>query len=207
MTFAHGCACFFLAPFPDPEPVCGDSPWGTVGRRLATPSPAGSVRIVANLHIQSVRSPFDDPRVASAAMAASSRADAMGLLSRQVACLDDGATRELRTGTTEAGIGRALLSELHRPSCSDPAWMAVLLERIDEALDESPAPAHEWRVLQGVPGPTCWRGFRASPGPARDGIFQAAGPRPTRLQAVFTFWPSSSAILRARTTASASGAG
>ncbi len=108
---------------------------------------------MANLRIRSVRSPFDDPRVASAAIAALSRADAMGLLSRQVACLDDGAMRELRTGMTEAGIGQALLPELHRPSRSEPARLAALLERISETLDESPAPAHEWRVLQGVLGP------------------------------------------------------
>ena len=43
----------------------------------------------------------------------------------------------------------------HRPlltPCSDPVRLSALLERINEALDESPAPAHEWRVLQGTLG-------------------------------------------------------
>ena len=107
---------------------------------------------MTNLHIQSVRSPFDDPKLASAAIAALSRADAMGLLPRQITCLDDTAMQGLETGMAEAGIGQTFLSELHRLPCSDPARLSALLERINEALDESPAPAHEWRALQGTLG-------------------------------------------------------
>ena len=105
-----------------------------------------------NLHIQSVRSPFDDPKLASAAIAALSRADAMGLLSRQITCLDDSAMRGLETGMAEAGIGQSFLSELQRLPCSDPTRLSALLEKINEALDQSPAPAHEWRSLQSVLG-------------------------------------------------------
>ena len=107
---------------------------------------------MTNLQIQSVRSPFDDPRLASAAIAALTRADAMGLLSRPVTCLDESAIQGLETGMAEAGIGRNFLAELHRLPCSDTARLASLLEKINEALDESPAPAHEWRALQGVMG-------------------------------------------------------
>ena len=107
---------------------------------------------MTNLHIQSVRSPFDDPRLASAAIAVLSRADAMGLLPRQITCLDDTAMEGLETGMAEAGIGQTFLSELQRLPRSDPARLSALLERINEALDESPAPAHEWRALQGTLG-------------------------------------------------------
>ena len=72
----------------------------------------------------------------------------MGLLSRPITCLDDTAMEGLETGMAEAGIGQSFLSELHRLSCFDPARLSTLLERINEALDESPAPAHEWRTLQ-----------------------------------------------------------
>ena len=107
---------------------------------------------MTNLHIQSVRSPFDDPNLASAAFAALSRADAMGLLPRRITCLDDTAMHGLETGMAEAGIGQTFLSELQRLPCSDPARLTALLERINEALDQSPAPAHEWRALQGTLG-------------------------------------------------------
>lgn len=104
------------------------------------------------LHIQSVRSPFDDQRLASAAIGALSRADAMGLLPRQITCLDDSAMEGLETGMSEAGIGQNFLSELHRLPCSDPARLTALLERINDALDESPAPAYEWRTLYNALG-------------------------------------------------------
>ena len=107
---------------------------------------------MANLHIQSVRSPFDDSRLTTAAIGALSRADAMGLLPRQINCLDDSAMEELKTGMTEAGIGQTLLSELHRLLNSDPVLLAALLVKINEALDESPAPAYEWRILHNTLG-------------------------------------------------------
>ena len=107
---------------------------------------------MGNLHIQSVSSPFDEPMLASAAIAALSRADAMGLLSRQITCLDDSAMQGLETGMAEAGIGHTFLAELHRQPCSDPARLSALLEKINEALAQSPAPAHEWRILRDVLG-------------------------------------------------------
>lgn len=107
---------------------------------------------MTNLHIQSVRSPFDDPKLASAALEALSRADAMGLLARRITCLDDTAMQGLETGMAEAGIGRGFLSGLRGLPCSRPDQLSALLEKINEALDESPAPEHEWRALQGTLG-------------------------------------------------------
>ena len=88
---------------------------------------------MTNLHIKSARSPFDDPRLASAAIGALSRASAMGLLSRSVDCLDDSAMRCLETGMAEAGIGRNFLAELQRVPSSDVARLVSVLERISEA--------------------------------------------------------------------------
>ena len=105
---------------------------------------------MSNLQIQSVRPPFDEPDLASAAVAALSRADAMGLLSRQITCLDDSAMQGLKQGMAEAGIGRTLLPNLHQQPCSDPIPLSTLLNKISEALDQSPAPAHEWRTLHDV---------------------------------------------------------
>ena len=107
---------------------------------------------MTNFHIQSVRSPFDDPKLASAALEALSRADAMGLLARRITCLDDTAMQGLETGMAEAGIGRGFLSGLRGLPCSRPDRLSALLEKINEALDESPAPEHEWRALQGTLG-------------------------------------------------------
>ena len=107
---------------------------------------------MSNLHIQSIRSPYDNPRLASAAIGALSRADAMGLLSQPVTCLDDSAMLGLEAGMAEAGIGQTFLEELHRLPCTDPARLSSLLEMITEALDQSPAPDHEWRALQDVLG-------------------------------------------------------
>jgi len=83
---------------------------------------------MTNLHIQSVRTPFDDPRLASAAIGALTRADAMGLLSPPVTCLDDSAIQGLETDRAEAGIGRSFLAERHRLPCSDAARLSSLLE-------------------------------------------------------------------------------
>ena len=120
--------------------------------RLTEDRLSDSIWLMGNLHIHSVRSPFDEPRLASAAIAALSRADAMGLLSRQITCLDDTAMQGLQTGMAEAGIGHTFLAELNRLPCSDPTRLSVLLEKISEALDQSPAPEHEWHILQDALG-------------------------------------------------------
>ena len=120
--------------------------------QLAEAGLSDSIWIMGNLNIHSVRSPFDEPKLASAAIAALSRADAMGLLSRQITCLDDAAMQKLQTGMAEAGIGHTFLAELNRLPCSDSSQLSVLLEKISEALDQSPAPEHEWRILQDVLG-------------------------------------------------------
>ena len=108
---------------------------------------------MTNIQIESVRSPFDDPRVASRAVATLIRADAMGLLPRKVTCLDDSAIQCLGAGLDQAGICRRFLAELRRPSGTDPAHLCDVLEGVHEALDESPSPATEWPTLHEILGP------------------------------------------------------
>ena len=102
---------------------------------------------MTNLQIQSVLAPFDEPALAYAAIGALSRADAMGLLPRQITRLDDSAMEGLQQGMAEAGIGRTLRASLHPQPGSDPAPLSALLQKISDALEQSPAPAHEWRAL------------------------------------------------------------
>ncbi|MYB38422.1 MAG: hypothetical protein F4Y26_13800 [Gammaproteobacteria bacterium] len=107
---------------------------------------------MANLQMQSVRHPFDDPRLASRAVATLIRADAMGLLPRKITCLDDSAIRCLGVGLESAGICRRFLADLRHPLASDPAHLCAVLEEIHDALDQSPAPMAEWPALQEVLG-------------------------------------------------------
>ena len=60
--------------------------------------------------------------------------------------------QELGAGLAEAGVGQAFIAELRRLPGSDPDRLSSILEKISEALDQSPAPMHEWRALQGVLG-------------------------------------------------------
>ncbi len=107
---------------------------------------------MTNLHIKSVRSPFDNPVLATVTLMALSRADAMGLLPRQITCLDDTVMKDLETGMSKAGIGQALFSDFDRLLNSDLDGLTAWLERINEALEESPAPDSEWRTLYDLLG-------------------------------------------------------
>jgi len=84
---------------------------------------------MTNFRIQSVRAPNNDPRLAAAAVDALIRADAMGLLSKPVTCLDDSALAGLKVGMAEAGIDQTFLTELQRLPCIDPHGLSILLEK------------------------------------------------------------------------------
>ncbi len=105
--------------------------------------------------IESVRSPFDDPQVAWLAIAALGRADAMGLLPSRVTPLDESesAIQCLGKGLEQAGIGRGFSPALRQLRNANPVTLARLLAMVNDALDESPAPASEWQTLFEVLGP------------------------------------------------------
>lgn len=98
---------------------------------------------MTRIHIQSVTSPYDDPRVAPLAASALSRAEAMGLCSAAVVQLDSGAMDALEARLAEAGIARLV----RRPAGSDPAETAGWLRALHEALAGSPVPRTEWPAL------------------------------------------------------------
>ena len=107
---------------------------------------------MTSLHIQSVRPPFDESSLASAAFTAFSHADAMGLLTEPITCLNGAAVRSLETSMRRAGIGQAFASELHNFEELDRDRLMVRLEEITQALRESPVPACEWQSLQSMLG-------------------------------------------------------
>ena len=109
-------------------------------------------RSMTKFRIKSVHGPFDNPNLASAAIRALSRADAMGLLDQQITCLDEAAIQALLAGMAEAGIGRNVVARLQRLQWSDPDQLSSDLERVSEALEQSPAPEREWHILQRIVG-------------------------------------------------------
>lgn len=100
------------------------------------------------LRIRSVEHPFDDPNLASCAVAALSRADAMGLLSERIERLDEVALAGLGEAITRAGIGRRFASALAPASGADPVLLTAALRGVRDALDHSPAPEFEWRAME-----------------------------------------------------------
>lgn len=100
-----------------------------------------------NLRIESIANPFSDVGLATRTAAALSRADAMGLLSGAITCLDYSALEELRSGMADAGIGRVFVTELDQLGSCEPERLSALVAKIIEALEQSPAPAHEWPAV------------------------------------------------------------
>ena len=107
---------------------------------------------MTHIRIESVERPFDDPGLAPAAALALIRADAMGLLTRDVTRLDAAAMCEVLDGMRSAGIGKATVAGPCRFSDAEPEEIADLLSRINETLRKSPAPAHESKALRKVLG-------------------------------------------------------
>lgn len=107
---------------------------GRPSSQLIKSSGSDNIRVMSNLHIQSVCSRFDDPGFATLAIAASRRADAMGLLYRQIACLNDTALDRIGTAVTEAGIGRTVPAEHCPLSGAAPDRLSALPETTIEAL-------------------------------------------------------------------------
>jgi len=86
--------------------------------------------------------------VAATAIEALARAHAMGLLSGEIARLDQTAMRGLGKGLADAGIARGLNLELEAAANTDPEQLCVLFKKISAALDGSPVPDREWRAVE-----------------------------------------------------------
>ena len=112
----------------------------------------GIIRVVSKLHIRSVHDPLADSEVVALAIALLSRADAMGLLPERITRLNLEAMAGLEQGLADAGIGQSMVGELHRLEHMRRSERAELLKKMVDALNESPAPAHEWRAVGDILG-------------------------------------------------------
>jgi hypothetical protein len=130
---------------------------------------------VAQIHLRSVSEPLVSPPLARAALTAVTRAEAMGLLpeTHRIETLDLPALTRLLEFVHRAGIARTLDLAFVGEPAARAAHLERALERLNEALEDSPAPAFEWERLTNVLGgeplarllgisPTSARRYRAS---------------------------------------------
>lgn len=106
------------------------------------------------IRIVSAREPFTAPRLAHEAVVALVRADAMGLLPEgdRIETLDLPTFRKVMGRIRQAGIGTTLAFRFGDDVTAKPAILEHLLVQLNQALEESPAPHHEWRRLVEVLG-------------------------------------------------------
>jgi uncharacterized protein (DUF2384 family) len=109
---------------------------------------------MAEVRIQSIQRPFDDPEVARLGISVVMRADAMGLLTpRAIDRLDLDEWERVARDVSEAGIGQGLFVAHTRTHGLEPDRFRAMLQHVNEALDASPVPASEWPALHRVLGP------------------------------------------------------
>jgi hypothetical protein len=103
------------------------------------------------IQIESAEAPFTSPRLALQAVTALGRAEAMGLLppGERIETLDLSSFRRAVRHIRRAGIARNIDLDLTGASGSD---LEQTLERLNLALEESPAPEFEWNHLVEVLG-------------------------------------------------------
>lgn len=105
------------------------------------------------IRIQSAEPPFDSSSTARHAVQAISRAAGMGLLEgMKIRHLDLSSFRDVVGRISQAGIGLEVQSALAVPTPPRVEELNRLLEILVEALEESPAPEHEWDSLEDVFG-------------------------------------------------------
>ena len=108
---------------------------------------------MADIRIESVQSPFDDPEVARLGVSVVMRADAMGLLAeRSIHRLDLAEWERVAREVARAGVGKGILAERLGPAAPEPDRFLATLEHVNEALGASPVPASEWPALRRVLG-------------------------------------------------------
>lgn len=102
------------------------------------------------IQIATTHNPFDNLKLASQAFTTLGRADAMGLLPlhEEIDTMSLASLRTVLSYIQRAGIGKAIQIA---PDTGD-AGLANMLERLNAALEESPAPQFEWERLSGILG-------------------------------------------------------
>ncbi|MEE8526726.1 MAG: hypothetical protein V3T72_22540 [Thermoanaerobaculia bacterium] len=109
---------------------------------------------MATIRITSTENPFESQRLARLAAGLLATAEAMGLLGDMVIDrLDLPTMRQIVDRIAAAGIGIEAQAALSVPAGQqEPGEIADLLKRIAIAIEESPAPAYEWRSLEALFG-------------------------------------------------------
>lgn len=106
------------------------------------------------IQLKSVDNPFTSRDLYHYAVSAMRRAEAMGLLpdDESIEVLDRKTMKRVLNYIVRAGIGRGLVAGLAEPVDADAGQLATLLERLNDALEESPAPMYEWPHLADIFG-------------------------------------------------------
>ena len=108
---------------------------------------------MADIQIQSVESPFDDPEIARLGVSVVMRADAMGLLTtRAIRRLDAAEWERVVRDVVRGGVGKGILVGHSGVKRTESNGLRSVLRRVNEALDASPVPASEWPAVQRVLG-------------------------------------------------------
>ena len=109
---------------------------------------------MADVRIQSVQSPFDNPEISRLGVSVLMRADAMGLLGpRAIDRLDLDEWERVARDVSRAGIGQGLFVAHARIADLETDRFREMLQHVNEALDASPVPVSEWPALHRVLGP------------------------------------------------------
>ena len=108
---------------------------------------------MADIRIESVQSPFDDPDIARLGISVVMRADAMGLLAeRSIHSLDLAEWKRVANDVARAGVGKGIFADHLGAVAPDSNRFQAMLEHVNDALDASPVPMSEWPALQRVLG-------------------------------------------------------
>lgn len=104
---------------------------------------------MAALRVESIQNPFGSPRTVWAAVETLRLLEAMGLLAddETIDRLDATTLRRIVDAVREAGIVPTRVVPLRGRWRTDPEQVGLALESMRAALEESPAPATEWRSL------------------------------------------------------------
>ena len=100
-------------------------------------------------HRRSVPAPADTA-LARLMFEATRRAEAMGILEPGTARVEPAAVRQLAGKIRGAGIATSAADVLHNVDAPSRDDVRALLQMIVDALEASPAPAHEWRGVSRV---------------------------------------------------------
>jgi hypothetical protein len=122
--------------------------------RLTGGSISDKLQIMKKSRSRSEPDPIQDARVATRAVSTLSLARAMGLIDDDAAARGPVTYADLRAAAervARAGIGRHAAAGL-RAAENEPSSVVPALDRLEDAMRESPSPATEWGRLEAILG-------------------------------------------------------